>query len=114
VFRRNSLHSLHLESSLRTSIFFLAPEQGTEHLRRDPFERADFNSNAYWNWLMSHAFLLYGAQAVVAAQIDNFVKYPPRQKAASFNLDSVMEQLAPAIKAEKEKEEAIRKAPKAA
>ncbi len=37
----------------------------------------------------------------MAAQIENFVKYPPRQKAASFNLDSVMEQLAPAIKAEK-------------
>src|SRR5206468_11762953 len=76
------------------------------HLRRDPFERADFNSNTYWDWLMSHAFLLYGAQALVAAQIENFVKYPPRQKAASFNLDSVMEQLAPAIKAEKEKEAA--------
>jgi arylsulfatase len=75
-------------------------------LRRDPFERADFNSNVYWDWLMSHAFLLYGAQAIVAAQIENFVKYPPRQKAASFNLDSVMEQLAPAIKAEKEKEAA--------
>ena len=42
----------------------------------------------------------------MAAQIENFVKYPPRQKAASFNLDSVMEQLAPAIKAEKEKEAA--------
>ena len=27
------------------------------HLRRDPFERADFNSNTYWNWVMSHAFL---------------------------------------------------------
>jgi arylsulfatase A-like enzyme len=75
-------------------------------LRRDPFERADFNSNVYWDWVISHAFLLYGAQALVAAQIENFVKYPPRQKAASFNLDSVMEQLAPAIKAEKEKEEA--------
>jgi arylsulfatase len=72
-------------------------------LRRDPFERAEFNSNTYWNWLMNHIFLLYGAQAIVAAQLDNFVKYPPRQKAASFNLDSVMEQLAPAIKAEKEK-----------
>src|SRR5437667_3031130 len=83
------------------------------NLRRDPFERADFNSNTYWNWLLSHAFLLYGAQAVVAAQIDNYVKYPPRQKAASFNLDSVMEQLAPAIKAEKEKE-AAKKVPKAA
>jgi len=78
------------------------------NLRRDPFERADFNSNSYWNWLLSHAFLLYGAQALVAAQIDNFVKYPPRQKAASFNLDSVMEQLGPAIKAEKAKEAAAK------
>jgi arylsulfatase A-like enzyme len=76
------------------------------NLRRDPFERASFNSNVYYDWVISHAFLLYGAQAIVAAQIQNFVKYPPRQKAASFNLDSVMEQLAPAIKAEKEKETA--------
>jgi len=83
------------------------------NLRRDPFERADFNSNSYWNWLMSHAFLLYGAQAVVAAQLENYVKYPPRQKAASFNLDSVLAQLGPAIKAEKEKEAAKRE-PKAA
>ena len=29
----------------------------------------------------------------MAAQIENFVKYPPRQKAASFNLDSVMASL---------------------
>jgi len=75
-------------------------------LRRDPFERADFNSNVYWDWAIDHVFLLYGAQAVVAAQIDNYVKYPPRQKAASFNLDSVMEQLAPAVKAQKAKEAA--------
>ena len=79
------------------------------NLRRDPFERADFNSNVYWDWLIDHAFLLYGAQAIVAAQIENFVKYPPRQKAASFNLDSVMEQLAPAIAAEKAKAAAVSK-----
>jgi arylsulfatase A-like enzyme len=62
-------------------------------LRRDPFERAEFNSNTYYDWLMSHAFLLYEMQALVAAQIDNFVKYPPRQKPASFNLDAVMRQV---------------------
>jgi len=62
-------------------------------LRRDPFERASFNSNVYWDWVIDHAFLLYGAQAVVAAQIQNYINYPPRQKAASFNLDSVMRQL---------------------
>jgi hypothetical protein len=29
----------------------------------------------------------------VAQQIDEFIKYPPRQKPASFNLDAVMRQL---------------------
>ena len=43
----------------------------------------------------------------MAGQIENFIKYPPRQKAASFNLDSVMESLAPAEAAyKKQKAEA--------
>jgi len=75
-------------------------------LRRDPFERANINSNVYWDWMINHVPLLYGAQALVAAQIENYVKYPPRQKAASFNLDSVMAQLGPAIAAEKARETA--------
>jgi arylsulfatase len=66
------------------------------NLRRDPFERGDFNSNTYWDWMVNHAPQLYQAQAVVAAQIANFIKYPPRQKAASFNLDTVMASLGPA------------------
>ncbi len=32
-------------------------------------------------------------QAAVAAQIENFVKFPPRQKPASFNLDAVLRDL---------------------
>ena len=32
-------------------------------------------------------------QALVAEQIENFVKFPPRQKPASFNLDAVMRQV---------------------
>jgi arylsulfatase len=75
------------------------------NLRRDPFERAQHNSNVYYDWLINHASALR-SQALVAAQIDNFVKYPPRQKAASFSLDAVMRQLGPAIKAEKAKEAA--------
>ena len=74
------------------------------HLRRDPFERAEFNSNVYWQWVIDHVPYLYAAQAIVQAQLDNFVKYPPRQKAASFNLDAVMEQLQPAMAAERAKE----------
>jgi arylsulfatase A-like enzyme len=62
-------------------------------LRRDPFERADFNSNTYFDWMVDHVPQLYLCQALVADQIANYVKYPPRQKAASFNLDAVMLQL---------------------
>ena len=71
-------------------------------LRRDPFERADFNSNVYWDWAINHVFMLYAAQAIVGAQIENYVKYPPRQKAASFNLDAVMRQLDHAVAAKAE------------
>ena len=60
------------------------------NLRRDPFERADFNSNIYFDWMVDHIPQMYLMQATVAAQIDNFVKFPPRQKPASFNLDAVL------------------------
>jgi arylsulfatase len=73
-------------------------------LRRDPFERADFNSNVYYDWMINHVPQLYLVQGLVQDQIANYVKYPPRQKAASFNLDAVMAQLGPAIAAEKTKE----------
>ena len=63
------------------------------NLRRDPFERADENSNTYWDWLLSHAYIMYEMQAIVAQQIENFEKFPPRQKPASFNLDAVLRQL---------------------
>jgi arylsulfatase len=63
------------------------------NLRRDPFERADHNSNTYWDWLISHAYLIYGMQALVAQQIEAFKRFPPRQKPASFNLDAVLLQL---------------------
>ena len=63
------------------------------NLRRDPFERADENSNTYWDWLLSHTYVVYAMQALVATEIENFVKFPPRQKPASFNLDAVMRSL---------------------
>jgi arylsulfatase len=63
------------------------------NLRRDPFERADDNSNTYWDWVIDHLWVVYGMQALVAQQIENFAKYPPRQAPASFNLDAVLTQL---------------------
>ena len=60
------------------------------NLRRDPFERADVSSNTYYDWFLTRAYAIYAMQDVVAAQLENFVKYPPRQEAASFNLDAVL------------------------
>jgi arylsulfatase len=63
------------------------------NLRTDPYERADITSNTYWDWVMDHAFLLVPAQAYVGRFLESFKQFPPRQKAASFTVDQVMEQL---------------------
>ena len=63
------------------------------HLRRDPFERADENSNTYWDWVISHIYIIYMMQDVVAREIREFRNYPPRQKPAAFNLDAVLRTL---------------------
>jgi len=64
------------------------------NLRRDPYERAELTSNTYYDWLLDRAYLLVPAQAYVGKFLATFKDYPPRQKAASFSLDSVMEKLA--------------------
>jgi arylsulfatase A-like enzyme len=63
------------------------------NLRRDPYERASITSNTYFDWLLDRAYLLVPAQAYVAKFLATFKKYPPRQKAASFNLNDVLEKI---------------------
>ena len=63
------------------------------NLRMDPYERANITSNTYWDWLIDHAFLLLPTQHVVGQFLATFKEYPPRQKAASFTIDQVMEKL---------------------
>jgi arylsulfatase len=63
------------------------------NLRRDPFERAEITSNTYYDWLLDRAYLLVPAQTYVGSFLSTFKKYPPRQKAASFSLDQVMDKL---------------------
>jgi arylsulfatase len=63
------------------------------NLRRDPFELADDNSNTYWDWVIDHLWVIYRMQGLVAQQMENFQKYPPRQAPGSFNLDAVMTHL---------------------
>jgi hypothetical protein len=63
------------------------------NLRLDPFEAAEFNSGTYTDWMVDQIPQLYLMQAVVAGEIADFAKFPPRQKPASFNLDAVLAQV---------------------
>ena len=63
------------------------------NLRTDPYERADITSNTYYDWLLDHAFAFVPAQAAVGEFLMTFKDYPQRQKAASFNLNEVMEKM---------------------
>ncbi len=62
-------------------------------MRRDPFERAEYNSNTYRDWMVDHVPQIYLMQAFIAQHIADFAKFPPRQKPASFNLDAVLAQV---------------------
>jgi arylsulfatase len=63
------------------------------NLRTDPYERADVTSNSYYDWFFDHVYLLVPAQDHVGNFLATFKEFPQRQKAASFNLDEVMEKL---------------------
>jgi arylsulfatase len=63
------------------------------NLRTDPFERADITSNTYYDWFLDHIYLLIPAQGIVGQFLATFKEFPPRQKAASFTIDQVMEKL---------------------
>ena len=63
------------------------------NLRMDPYEVADVTSNTYYDWLLDHAYMFVPAQAYVGKYLETFKAFPPRQEAASFSLDQVMEKL---------------------
>jgi arylsulfatase len=62
-------------------------------LRGDPFERADEEGIGYATWRLERAFALVPAQAFVAEWLQSFKEFPPRQKAATFGIDQVMDKL---------------------
>ncbi|GAA0877619.1 arylsulfatase [Algoriphagus jejuensis] len=63
-------------------------------LRMDPFERAQHNSNSYYEWMEGIIQFAGGSsQAIAGKMIQTFVDFPPRQRPDSFNLDEVMKSL---------------------
>ena len=63
------------------------------NLRTDPYEMADITSNTYYDWLIEHAYICIPAQKEVAKFLMTFKEFPPRQRAASFSIDQVMDKL---------------------
>jgi hypothetical protein len=62
-------------------------------LRADPYERADITSNTYYDWVISHAFLVVAVQAEVGKFLATFKEFPPRQRPASFSVDQIVEKM---------------------
>ena len=63
------------------------------NLRTDPFELADVTSNTYYDWLLNNAYLVFASQIVMSEFLATFEEFPPRQKAASFNISQAVEKL---------------------
>ena len=63
------------------------------NLRRDPYERADTDSNTYWNWHMNHVFIFYKAAAITQQHIASYKGYPPSQAPNSFVMKDARDQV---------------------
>ena len=61
------------------------------NLRRDPFERADIESNSYNEWWVHKIANMYAANATVGQFLGTFKDFPQRQRPASFTIDQVMQ-----------------------
>lgn len=59
------------------------------NLRRDPFEKAQHNSNTYNDWVLERAFVIVPIQAMAARFLQTMKDYPPSQTPGSFNLSSI-------------------------
>ena len=69
------------------------------NLMQDPFERADFTSNTYWDWTMNHAPQMYLGMEYVSAFAESFKEFPPRAYPPSFNPGNIIESELRIIKA---------------
>jgi arylsulfatase len=63
------------------------------NLRMDPWERADLWANGYDNFRVRQLYTLVPSQVVVKEFIETLAAFPPRQKAAKFNVDDALSAL---------------------
>lgn len=63
------------------------------HLRRDPYEKAEHNSNSFYDWMIDKAPQGYLGLSRTAAFLQSFREYPPSQRSDSWSIDRLTEQL---------------------
>ena len=63
------------------------------NLRRDPFEKAQHNSNTYHDWMIDRAFVLVPLQGVASRFLMTLKDFPPSQKPGDWSLDSLEKQI---------------------
>ena len=72
------------------------------NLYQDPYERADFTSNTYWDWVMNHVGSVYGSMEDVATFAKTFKEFPPRSIPPSFSAYTILEEELKNVKKEAE------------
>jgi arylsulfatase len=61
------------------------------NLRRDPYERADHNSNTYWDWMIRKAPYMQMGLAQTSMFLQTFQAFPPSQRPDSWSVDKLTE-----------------------
>lgn len=63
------------------------------NLRRDPFEKAQHNSNTYHDWVIDRAFMLGPMQVVASKFLMTMKEYPPSQTPGDWSLATLEAQI---------------------
>jgi arylsulfatase A-like enzyme len=63
------------------------------NLRRDPFEKAQHNSNTYNDWFLDRVYILGPMQRVAGQFLMTMKEYPPSQTPGSFNLEGIQKKI---------------------
>ncbi|MBY5951423.1 arylsulfatase [Algoriphagus marincola] len=68
------------------------------NLRRDPFEKALYGSNTYYDWYIDRAYILISIQGYAFNFLSTFKDYPPSQTAGDWSLGKVEKQIEDMVK----------------
>jgi len=63
------------------------------NLRRDPFEKAQHNSNTYNDWFLDRVYILIPMQQFAGRFLMTMQEYPPSQTPGSFNLEKIQKMI---------------------